>query len=79
MHRPLHALIFTVYSIFRHGGPGGGTSPRDRRFFDPNVYRIILFDQRGAGKSTPAYELRVRECLFVGVKHLSSDISAIFR
>lgn len=44
--------------IFIHGGPGGGTSPRDRRFFDPKSYRIILFDQRGAGQSTPAYELR---------------------
>lgn len=43
----------------RHGGPGGGTSPRDRRFFDPDVYRIILFDQRGSGKSTPAAELKV--------------------
>lgn len=36
-----------------HGGPGGGTSPEDRRFFDPEQYRIILFDQRGAGRSTP--------------------------
>jgi proline iminopeptidase len=45
--------------FFSHGGPGGGTSPRDRRFFDPKSYRIILFDQRGAGQSTPAYELRV--------------------
>lgn len=44
--------------IFVHGGPGGGTSPRDRRFFDPDVYRIILFDQRGSGKSTPAAELK---------------------
>ncbi|GFP88684.1 proline iminopeptidase [Phtheirospermum japonicum] len=39
--------------IFLHGGPGGGTSPSNRKFFDPNFYRIILFDQRGAGKSTP--------------------------
>ncbi|KAL3831622.1 hypothetical protein ACJMK2_023355 [Sinanodonta woodiana] len=44
--------------IFIHGGPGGGTSPRDRRFFDPVAYRIILMDQRGAGKSTPPAELR---------------------
>ncbi|KAK3580576.1 hypothetical protein CHS0354_002670 [Potamilus streckersoni] len=44
--------------IFIHGGPGGGTSPRDRRFFDPITYRIILMDQRGAGKSTPPAELR---------------------
>ncbi|MCX6126039.1 MAG: prolyl aminopeptidase [Proteobacteria bacterium] len=39
--------------VFVHGGPGGGTSPEHRRFFDPKKYRIILFDQRGCGKSTP--------------------------
>lgn len=36
-----------------HGGPGGGCSPAMRRFFDPKAYRIILFDQRGCGRSTP--------------------------
>jgi len=36
-----------------HGGPGGGIDPMYRRFFDPNAYRIVLFDQRGCGKSTP--------------------------
>lgn len=36
-----------------HGGPGAGTSPVHRQYFDPNHYRIIMFDQRGAGKSTP--------------------------
>ncbi|OXA44511.1 proline iminopeptidase [Folsomia candida] len=41
--------------VFLHGGPGGGFSPRDRRFFDPKAYHAVLFDQRGAGKSTPAY------------------------
>lgn len=39
--------------IFLHGGPGAGTDPKQRRFFDPKAYRIILFDQRGCGKSTP--------------------------
>ncbi|OWM63713.1 proline iminopeptidase isoform X1 [Punica granatum] len=39
--------------VFLHGGPGGGTAPSNRRFFDPEFYRIVLFDQRGAGKSTP--------------------------
>ncbi len=39
--------------LFVHGGPGGGTVPRMRRFFDPGAYRIILFDQRGCGRSTP--------------------------
>ncbi|KAH9496888.1 hypothetical protein Btru_010084 [Bulinus truncatus] len=43
--------------IFVHGGPGGCTSPSDRCFFDPSFYRIILFNQRGAGKSTPPAEL----------------------
>lgn len=43
--------------LFIHGGPGAGTSAEDRRFFDPEKYRIILFDQRGAGRSTPHAEL----------------------
>lgn len=40
-------------AIFVHGGPGGGTLPDYRRYFDPEAYRIILFDQRGCGKSRP--------------------------
>ncbi|HEY8025423.1 MAG TPA: prolyl aminopeptidase [Burkholderiaceae bacterium] len=44
--------------LFLHGGPGGGLSPTHRRFFDPSHYRIVLFDQRGAGKSTPLGEYR---------------------
>ena len=43
--------------VFVHGGPGGGTSGQSRRFFDPERYRIIVFDQRGAGQSTPHAEL----------------------
>ena len=39
--------------VFLHGGPGAGTTPAMRRFFNPDVYRIVLFDQRGCGKSTP--------------------------
>ena len=39
--------------LFVHGGPGAGCEEYHRRFFDPNVYRIILFDQRGSGRSTP--------------------------
>jgi proline iminopeptidase len=42
-----------VPAVFLHGGPGGGCSPRSRRFFDPAFYRIVIFDQRGAGKSIP--------------------------
>jgi proline iminopeptidase len=44
--------------VFVHGGPGGGTEPKHRQFFDPAIYRIVLFDQRGCGKSTPHAELR---------------------
>jgi proline iminopeptidase len=39
--------------VFVHGGPGGGTDPTYRRFFDPAAYRIVMFDQRGCGKSRP--------------------------
>lgn len=39
--------------VFLHGGPGGGIDPDHRRYFDPKAYRIVLFDQRGCGKSTP--------------------------
>lgn len=44
--------------VFVHGGPGGGTEPWQRTFFNPQKYRIVLFDQRGCGKSTPHAELR---------------------
>jgi len=44
--------------VFLHGGPGAGSSSRHRRFFDPAAYRIIVYDQRGAGRSTPLGELR---------------------
>jgi len=40
--------------VFLHGGPGGGTDPKDRSFFNPEKYRIVLFDQRGSGKSIPS-------------------------
>ena len=43
--------------IFLHGGPGGGVDPKYRRYFDPKKWRIIMFDQRGCGKSTPFAEL----------------------
>ncbi len=57
---PRHTLYYEVSGnpqgrpvVFLHGGPGGGTSPDHRRYFDPERYRIVLFDQRGAGKSVP--------------------------
>ncbi|MCB9878994.1 MAG: prolyl aminopeptidase [Planctomycetes bacterium] len=44
--------------LFVHGGPGAGCSETDRRFFDPRAFRVVLVDQRGAGRSTPLGELR---------------------
>ncbi len=44
--------------VFLHGGPGGGTGPKHRRYFDPRRWRIILVDQRGCGQSTPYAEIR---------------------
>lgn len=58
--------------VFLHGGPGAGVSPYHRRFFDPKRYRIVLFDQRGAGKSTPHAELRDNTTW-----HLVADIETI--
>jgi proline iminopeptidase len=57
---PVHELYYEQCGnpngkpvVFLHGGPGGGVSPDYRRYFNPDVYRIVLFDQRGSGKSTP--------------------------
>ncbi|XP_077978420.1 putative proline iminopeptidase [Glandiceps talaboti] len=58
--------------VFLHGGPGNGIFVHDRRFFDPKVYRIILFDQRGAGRSTPPAELKNNTTW-----HLVEDIEKI--
>jgi proline iminopeptidase len=57
---PVHELYYEQVgnpngkpAVFLHGGPGGGFSPDYRRYFNPEVYRLLLFDQRGSGKSTP--------------------------
>jgi len=57
---PIHEIYFEESGnpngkavVFLHGGPGGGTEPKHRRYFDPAVYRIVLLDQRGCGRSTP--------------------------
>ncbi len=55
-----------------HGGPGGGCSPAMRRYFDPNVYRVVLFDQRGCGRSRPHAEVAGNTTW-----HLVADIEAI--
>jgi proline iminopeptidase len=58
--------------VFLHGGPGGGTDPKQRRFFDPSAYRIVLFDQRGCGRSTPAASLHENTTW-----HLVADIERL--
>jgi proline iminopeptidase len=58
--------------VFLHGGPGGGTEPKYRRFFDPKSYRIVLFDQRGCGQSTPYASLADNTTW-----HLVADIEAL--
>lgn len=55
-----------------HGGPGSGSSPRHRRWFDPAAFRIVLFDQRGCGRSTPRGELRHNT-----TSHLVEDIERL--
>lgn len=62
---PLHSMYWEESgnpaghpAVFVHGGPGGGTEPAHRRFFDASRYRIVLFDQRGCGLSLPHAELR---------------------
>ena len=61
---PLHEIAYEQSGnpngkpvVFLHGGPGGGSSPAMRCFFHPERYRIVIFDQRGCGKSTPTAAL----------------------
>lgn len=76
---PVHELYFEESGnpngkpvVFFHGGPGGGTEAKHRRYFDPSVYRIVLFDQRGCGKSTPFASLEDNTTW-----HLVSDIEML--
>src|SRR5687767_4997749 len=76
---PIHTIYYEqsgnphgIPAVFLHGGPGGGTSPKMRRFFDPARYRIVLFDQRGCGRSTPRAELTDNT-----TQHLVADIEAL--
>jgi proline iminopeptidase len=76
---PVHTLYYEQSGnaeglpvVFLHGGPGGGTVPDYRRFFDPAAYRIVLFDQRGSGQSTPHANLEENTTW-----HLVADIERI--
>ena len=59
-------------AVFLHGGPGGGINPTQRRLFDPSLYDVILFDQRGCGRSTPHAELEANTTW-----HLVADIERL--
>ncbi|MBC8031321.1 MAG: prolyl aminopeptidase [Pyrinomonadaceae bacterium] len=80
---PVHELYYEQCgkangkpAVFLHGGPGGGISPDYRRYFDPEVYRVVLFDQRGAGKSTPhaSIEENTTWDLVADIEHLREHL-----
>ncbi|KAK5636014.1 hypothetical protein RRF57_011726 [Xylaria bambusicola] len=75
----IHEIYYEQYgkkdglpAIFLHGGPGGNTSPSNTKFFNPAVYRVVLLDQRGVGKSRPKNELKENT-----TQHLSDDIERL--
>ncbi|KAI0145046.1 proline iminopeptidase [Xylariaceae sp. FL1272] len=75
----LHQIYYEQYGkkdglpvIYLHGGPGGNTSPANAKFFNPHVYRVVLMDQRGVGKSHPLNELEENT-----TQHLSDDINKL--
>ena len=63
--------------VFLHGGPGSGTSPWQRQFFDPKRYRIVLLDQRGCGKSTPHASAPDADFRHITTAHLIADIELL--
>lgn len=65
--------------VLLHGGPGSGTSPWQRRFFDPAAYRIVLFDQRGCGRSTPHAGEPGADLRHVTTAHLLADLELLRR
>lgn len=74
-----HAMYYEVVGnprgrpvLFLHGGPGAGAGAVHRRFFDPSLWRVVLFDQRGAGRSRPLGEIAANT-----TPHLVSDIEAL--
>lgn len=63
--------------VFLHGGPGGGCSPGHRELFDPDRYRVVFFDQRGCGRSTPSAAEPDADLSHNTTHHLMADIEAI--
>ena len=66
-------------AIYLHGGPGSGCSPGQRRFFDPDAYRVLLFDQRGSGRSRPLVSEPDADLRANTTAHLIADIEALRR
>ena len=64
-------------AVFLHGGPGGGLTPTYRRFFDPDKYRVVLFDQRGCGRSTPHASAARADLASNTTWHLVADIERL--
>jgi proline iminopeptidase len=64
-------------AVFLHGGPGSGCTPMQRRLFDPAAYRIILFDQRGCGRSTPSVVEPDADFTANTTWHLVADMEAL--
>jgi proline iminopeptidase len=64
-------------ALFLHGGPGSGCTPGQRRFFDPGVYRAVLFDQRGSGRSRPLPDEPGADLTTNTTGHLIADIEAL--
>ncbi len=64
-------------AVALHGGPGSGSSPRTRSLFDPNRYRVVLFDQRNSGRSTPSATDPVVDLSANTTQHLVADIEAL--
>ena len=64
-------------ALYLHGGPGSGCSPSQRRFFDPDAYRVVLFDQRGCGRSRPLASEPDADLSANTTAHLIADIEAL--
>src|SRR5579884_2495442 len=68
-----------IPAVYLHGGPGSGCSPGQRRFFDPAVYRAVLFDQRGSGRSRPLASEPSADLSANTTQHLIADMERLRR